>query len=152
MKVYQGTRQGTTGHSRLSQLVEPPWTDPGLKSGIGVRELISTLKKNSSGGERIVQSSFKIVQSSYKIVQSSHKIVQSSFKIVQHEEKATTKLYLQRDIQRTKGHYAEDDDDDDYINDDNIAYFDITAMDSCPFFECFFTPIPAMSTEPRLQG
>ena len=45
MKVYQGTRQGTTGHSRLSQLVEPPLTDPGLKSGIGVRELISTLKE-----------------------------------------------------------------------------------------------------------
>ena len=28
-----------------SQLTEPLWTDPGLKSGIGVRKLISTLKK-----------------------------------------------------------------------------------------------------------
>ena len=31
--------------SQSFQLVEPLWTDPGLKSGIGVRELISTLKK-----------------------------------------------------------------------------------------------------------
>ena len=28
-----------------SQLAEPLWTDPGLKSGISVCELISTLKK-----------------------------------------------------------------------------------------------------------
>ena len=28
-----------------SQLAEPPWTDPGLKSGISVRKLISTFKK-----------------------------------------------------------------------------------------------------------
>ena len=27
-----------------SQLVEPLWTDPGIKSGINVRELISTFK------------------------------------------------------------------------------------------------------------
>ena len=33
------TRQGTLGQS--SQLAEPLWTDPGLKSGISVRELIS---------------------------------------------------------------------------------------------------------------
>ena len=31
--------------SQSSQLAEPLWTDPGLKSGIGVCELISTLKK-----------------------------------------------------------------------------------------------------------
>ena len=31
--------------SQSSQLSEPPWTDPGLKSEISVRELISTLKK-----------------------------------------------------------------------------------------------------------
>ena len=30
---------------QLSQLVEQLWTDPGLKSGNSVRELISTLKK-----------------------------------------------------------------------------------------------------------
>ena len=29
----------------MSQLAEPLWTDPGLKSGISVRELISTWKK-----------------------------------------------------------------------------------------------------------
>ena len=32
--------------SQSSQLAEPLWTDSGLKSGIGVRELISTKKKN----------------------------------------------------------------------------------------------------------
>ena len=41
--------------SQSSQLAEPLWTDPGLKSGISVRELISTLKKKSTGGERIVE-------------------------------------------------------------------------------------------------
>ena len=30
-----------------SQLAEPLWTDSGIKSGIGVRELISTVKKKS---------------------------------------------------------------------------------------------------------
>ena len=38
------THQGTLG--QLSELAEPLWTDPGLKGGISVRELISTLKKN----------------------------------------------------------------------------------------------------------
>ena len=28
----------------MSQFTEPVWTDPGLKSGVSVRELISTLK------------------------------------------------------------------------------------------------------------
>ena len=37
------TCQGTFGQS--SQLAEPLWTDPGIKSGISVRELISSLKK-----------------------------------------------------------------------------------------------------------
>ena len=37
------TRQGTQPQS--SQLAEPLWTDPNLKTGINVRELISTLKK-----------------------------------------------------------------------------------------------------------
>ena len=31
--------------SQSSQLAEPPWTDPGLNSGISLYELISTLKK-----------------------------------------------------------------------------------------------------------
>ena len=43
--IYQETsshanRQGTLGQS--SQLAEPLWADPGVKSGISVRELIST--------------------------------------------------------------------------------------------------------------
>ena len=36
--------------SQSSQLAEPLWTDLGLKSGISLRELISTVKK-SAGGE-----------------------------------------------------------------------------------------------------
>ena len=36
--------------SQSSQLSEPLWTDPGLKSGIRVRKLISTLKKNVQVG------------------------------------------------------------------------------------------------------
>ena len=40
------TRKGTLGHSRL-RLAEPLWTEPGLKSGISIRELISTLKKKT---------------------------------------------------------------------------------------------------------
>ena len=36
-----------------SQLAEPLWTNPGINSGISVRELISTLKKKEkiAGGE-----------------------------------------------------------------------------------------------------
>ena len=52
------TRQGTLSHSRLSSLGHCMWTDPGLKSGISVRELIFTYilkikkkKKLSAGGE-----------------------------------------------------------------------------------------------------
>ena len=50
----------SSGNTRpqLSQLAEPLWTDRGLKkekekkrrSGIGVRELISTLKKEEGAG------------------------------------------------------------------------------------------------------
>ena len=57
------TCQGTLGHSRpnlsrkiwpqSSKLTEPLWTDPSIKSGTSVRELISTSekKKKSAGGE-----------------------------------------------------------------------------------------------------
>ena len=34
-----------------SQLTEPLWTDPGIKSDISVRKLISTLKKAQAGNE-----------------------------------------------------------------------------------------------------
>ena len=39
--------------SQSSQLAEPLWTDPGIKSGISVGELISILNNNkkSAGGE-----------------------------------------------------------------------------------------------------
>ena len=39
--------------SQSSQLAEPLWTDPGLTSGISVRELISNLKKKK--GEQKAQ-------------------------------------------------------------------------------------------------
>ena len=40
----------SSGNTRpwSSQLAEPLWTDPGLKSGISVRELISSLKKKKA--------------------------------------------------------------------------------------------------------
>ena len=45
------TRQGTLGHSRLSSL-RTLWTEPSLKSGISVSELISTLKKTTTKKRR----------------------------------------------------------------------------------------------------
>ena len=46
-----------------SQLAAPLWTDPGLKSGISVRELISTKKKKhkkkTEGGESMTHPSPK---------------------------------------------------------------------------------------------
>ena len=57
MGTYQETielTRNSSGRTRpqSSQLAEPLWTDPGLKNGISVRELISTLKKEGekSGG------------------------------------------------------------------------------------------------------
>ena len=50
---------------QLSQLAEPVWTDPGLRSWISVCNLISTLKKKkkkSAGGEWIVEQSPKILE------------------------------------------------------------------------------------------
>ena len=44
-------RQGTLGQS--SQFAEPLWTDRGLKSGISVRELISTLKQKAQAGNEL---------------------------------------------------------------------------------------------------
>ena len=38
--------------SQSSQLAEPLWIDPGLKSGISSRELISTLKKKKKAQTR----------------------------------------------------------------------------------------------------
>ena len=38
-----------------SQLAEPLWIDPGLKSGISVRELISTPKKKKKEKKKEVQ-------------------------------------------------------------------------------------------------
>ena len=46
-----------------SQLAEPLWTNPGLKSGISVCKLISTLKKREKKrrGEWIVENSPQIL-------------------------------------------------------------------------------------------
>ena len=56
----------SSGNTRLqsSQLAKPLWTDPGLMSGISVRELISTLNNfflTSAGGELMVKHSPKIL-------------------------------------------------------------------------------------------
>ena len=51
------TRQGNS-RPQSSQLAEPLWTDPGLKSGISVRDLIfikKKTKKNRAGGDRMLQ-------------------------------------------------------------------------------------------------
>ena len=39
-----------SGNIRSSQLAEPLWTDPGIKSGMSVRELIATSKKKEQVG------------------------------------------------------------------------------------------------------
>ena len=64
VEIYQATNSHATrqGNSRpqSSQLAEPLWTDPGLKSEISVRELISIQKKKrSAGGDRMLQPSPK---------------------------------------------------------------------------------------------
>ena len=54
------TRQGTLVHGRISslilaqssQLAEPLWTDPGVKSGTSVRELIFPVKKKKKNAGR----------------------------------------------------------------------------------------------------
>ena len=50
--AYQGNEltRNSVGNTRLqsTQLAETLWTDPGLKSGISVLELISNLKKKKS--------------------------------------------------------------------------------------------------------
>ena len=53
-----------------SQLAEPLWTDPGVKCGICVRELISTPQKNkkqkNAGREHMVEHSPQILASKEK--------------------------------------------------------------------------------------
>ena len=55
VETYQETSSLATpqGNSRplSSQLAGPLWTDPGLKSGISVRDLTSTFKKKNSDGD-----------------------------------------------------------------------------------------------------
>ena len=53
-----GTDHSTT---QSSQLPEPQWTDPGLKSEISVCQLISASKKKSAGMEWIVEHFPKIL-------------------------------------------------------------------------------------------
>ena len=62
-ELTRNSSGNTWSHS--SQLAEPLWTNLGIKSGISVRELISTLKKKCRG-ERIVKHSPKILVSEEK--------------------------------------------------------------------------------------
>ena len=45
------TRQRILGHSRLTVVAEPLWTDSGIKSGISVPDLIPTFKKKLQAGD-----------------------------------------------------------------------------------------------------
>ena len=47
------TRNSGNTQSQSCQLAEPLWSDPGIKSGISVRELISYLKKNAQVGNEL---------------------------------------------------------------------------------------------------
>ena len=54
--TYQETSSCNSSENtqpQSSQLAQPLWTDPGLRSGISVRKLISTFKfkKKSTGGK-----------------------------------------------------------------------------------------------------
>ena len=53
MGTHQGkelTRNSPGNAHPQYPLAKPPWTDPGLKTGFGVRELISTGKKTTTAG------------------------------------------------------------------------------------------------------
>ena len=66
---YNELTRNLSGNIRpqSSQLAEPLWTDSGLKSGISVREGISTYKQTkSAGGEWMAEHSPKIVASEKK--------------------------------------------------------------------------------------
>ena len=63
---------------QLSQLVEPLWTDPGLKNEIGVHELISTFRKKHRQG---------LIKDKHRPGTNHHR---SSPKVFGCEEKATT--------------------------------------------------------------
>ena len=72
--TYQGNERtcNLSGNiqPQLSQLTEPLWSDPCIKSGISVRELISTHSKinklKSAGREWMVEHSLKILASEEK--------------------------------------------------------------------------------------
>ena len=55
--------RNSSGNTRLqsSQFAEPLFTDPGLQSGISLRELISLKKKKSAGGGKNYKHSPKIL-------------------------------------------------------------------------------------------
>ena len=56
VKTYEGSdlTRNASGNTRpqSSQLAKPLWTDPGLKRGTGVHELILYWKKKSASGEK----------------------------------------------------------------------------------------------------
>ena len=58
--------------SQSSQLAVPLWTCPGLKSGVGACELISTKKKKSTDREWRVELSLKILAWEEKVMTTIH--------------------------------------------------------------------------------
>ena len=60
---------------QLSQHAEPLWTDPGLKSGISVQDLISTLKKREREEKKKAQAGNELLNNllkSSKVRKSHH--------------------------------------------------------------------------------
>ena len=64
----------SSGNTRpqSSQLAEPLWTDPGRKSGISMRDLISTLKKEKEEEAQSVNELSNILQKSSHARKSHH--------------------------------------------------------------------------------
>ena len=75
------TCQGTFSHSRLSSLSHI-WTEPGLKSGISVCELISTSKKKEiAGGDSTVGHFPQILASGEKATRNGDGRQRENFKV-----------------------------------------------------------------------
>ena len=81
--------------SQSSQLTEPLWTDPGLKSGISVHKQISTLieRKKSAGGEGSSEHSPKIL--ALEKSHHHHFLVNSSLAILFFLLRVTGNLAIQ---------------------------------------------------------
>ena len=69
--IYQGNEltRSSSGNTRpqLSRLAEPQWTDPGVKSGTSVREMISALKKIKKCRREMNRPTFAALDGSFPV-------------------------------------------------------------------------------------